>query len=95
MRAFDRFRNSCAVGDPARLRVPPGTPKNRLEVLRNAFNTTMTDGEFLAEMKKSKLEINPLSGAEVKVSSGNYFRRMAKRGENQGGAGAEKLILSA
>ena len=45
--------------------LPPGTPKNRLEVLRNAFNTTMTDGEFLAEMKKSKLEINPLSGAEV------------------------------
>jgi len=45
--------------------LPPGTPKNRLEVLHNAFNTTMTDGEFLAEMKKSKLEINPLSGAEV------------------------------
>jgi tripartite-type tricarboxylate transporter receptor subunit TctC len=45
--------------------LPPGTPKNRLEVLRNAFDTTMTDGEFLAEMKKSKLEINPLSGAEV------------------------------
>jgi tripartite-type tricarboxylate transporter receptor subunit TctC len=45
--------------------LPPGTPKNRLEVLRNAFDATMTDGEFLAEMKKSKLEINPLSGAEV------------------------------
>jgi tripartite-type tricarboxylate transporter receptor subunit TctC len=45
--------------------LPPGTPKNRLEVLRNAFNATMTDGEFLAEIKKSKLEINPLIGTDV------------------------------
>ncbi len=45
--------------------LPPGTPKNRVEVLRNAFNATMKDGEFLAEMKKSKLEINALTGVEV------------------------------
>jgi tripartite-type tricarboxylate transporter receptor subunit TctC len=45
--------------------LPPGTPKNRVDVLRNAFNATMKDGEFLGEMKKSKLEINSLTGAEV------------------------------
>jgi tripartite-type tricarboxylate transporter receptor subunit TctC len=45
--------------------LPPGTPKSRVEVLRTAFNATMKDAEFLAEMKKSKLEINSLTGAEV------------------------------
>ena len=43
----------------------PGTPKERVDNLRNAFNATMKDPEFLAEMNKSKLEINPLSGAEM------------------------------
>ena len=58
--------------------LPPGTPKNRLEVLRNAFNTTTTDGEFLAEMKKSKLEINPLSGTEVDGVVKKLFQTDAK-----------------
>ena len=75
--------------------LPPGTPKNRLEVLRTAFNATMTDGEFLAEMKKSKLEINPLSGAEVDGVVKKLFRdRCEERGENQGRSCAEKLSLS-
>ena len=45
--------------------LPPGTPRERVTVLRNAFNATMKDKEFLAEMKKSKLEINALTGNEV------------------------------
>jgi hypothetical protein len=36
-----------------------------MNLLQNAFNATMKDPEFLAEMKKSKLEINPLTGPEV------------------------------
>ena len=43
----------------------PGTPRERVNILRSAFNETMKDPEFLAEMNKSKLEINALSGAEV------------------------------
>ena len=58
--------------------LPPATPKNRLEVLRNAFNTTMADGDFLAEMKKSKLEINPVTGAEVDGIVGKLFQTDAK-----------------
>ena len=34
--------------------LPPNTPKDRLNILREAFNATMKDAEFLAEMKKSK-----------------------------------------
>jgi len=45
--------------------LPPGTPKSRVDLLRGAFHATMKDPEFLAEMKKSKLEINSLSGTEV------------------------------
>ena len=45
--------------------LPPGTPKGRIDVLRSAFNSTMKDPGFLAEMKKSKLEINPLTGGEM------------------------------
>jgi tripartite-type tricarboxylate transporter receptor subunit TctC len=44
---------------------PPGIPPDRLEALRQAFDATMKDREFLAEADKLKLEINPLTGAEV------------------------------
>jgi tripartite-type tricarboxylate transporter receptor subunit TctC len=58
--------------------LPPGTPKSRLDLLRGAFNATMKDAEFLAEMKKSKLEINALSGAEVDGIVKKLFRMDAK-----------------
>jgi tripartite-type tricarboxylate transporter receptor subunit TctC len=45
--------------------VPPGTPKDRLQILRKAFADTMKDPEFIAEAKKSKLEITYVSGEEV------------------------------
>ena len=58
--------------------LPPGTSKSRVELLRSAFNSTMKDPEFLAEMKKSKLEINPLSGAEVDGIVKKLFQMDAK-----------------
>jgi tripartite-type tricarboxylate transporter receptor subunit TctC len=45
--------------------VPPGTPKERLQLLRKAFADTMKDPEFVAETKKSKLEITYVSGEEI------------------------------
>jgi hypothetical protein len=45
--------------------VPPGTPKDRLEILRKAFMDTMKDPEFLADAEKAKLDINPLDGATL------------------------------
>lgn len=44
---------------------PPGTPKDRLLTLRKAFKATLKDPEFLAEAKKSKLEITYVSGEEI------------------------------
>ncbi len=55
-----------SVGPTARPYVlPPGTPKDRVEILRKGFMDTMKDPEFLAEAKKANLDINPLDGAEL------------------------------
>lgn len=43
----------------------PGTPKERVKQLRAAFMDTMADPEFLAEAKKGKQDIKPVSGEEV------------------------------
>ena len=58
--------------------LPPGTPQGRLDLLRSAFNATMKDPEFVAEMKKSKLEINSLTGAEMDAIVKKLFQMDAK-----------------
>jgi hypothetical protein len=52
----------------------PRTPKDRLEILRNAFAKTLTDPEFIAEAKKANLDINPLSGGEVRKIVDELFK---------------------
>ena len=44
---------------------PPGLTPDRTKTLRDAFDATMKDPEFLAEMKKLTLEVRPQSGAHV------------------------------
>lgn len=53
--------------------LPPGTPKERVELLRKAFRATMRDPEFLAESKKAKLDIDPLRGAELESNVREVF----------------------
>jgi tripartite-type tricarboxylate transporter receptor subunit TctC len=43
----------------------PGVPPDRAAALRRAFTATMEDPEFIAEMKKRNLGLEPLSGEEV------------------------------
>jgi tripartite-type tricarboxylate transporter receptor subunit TctC len=45
--------------------VPPATPKDRVELLRKAFADTLKDPEFLADAKKSKLDIESVAGEEL------------------------------
>ena len=45
--------------------LPPGTPADRVQTLRAAFVETMRDLEFLADTKRSKLEIDPINGEEL------------------------------
>jgi tripartite-type tricarboxylate transporter receptor subunit TctC len=45
--------------------LPPGTPKDRVQVLRRAFMETMKDQEFIADANKSKLGVDPVTGEEA------------------------------
>jgi tripartite-type tricarboxylate transporter receptor subunit TctC len=47
------------------LTVAPGTPKHRLEILRRAFQATLTDPEFLSQAQKSKLDLTYVGGEEI------------------------------
>jgi tripartite-type tricarboxylate transporter receptor subunit TctC len=41
---------------------PPGIPADRLKMLREAFNATMKDPEFIAEVKMRKMDLAPETG---------------------------------
>lgn len=45
--------------------LPPGTPKERVQVLRKAFTATMSDPGFLADADRANLDISPLTGEEL------------------------------
>lgn len=53
--------------------LPPGTSKDRVENLRKAFMETMKDPEFAAELKKAKLDLNPLDGATLERNVKEIF----------------------
>jgi tripartite-type tricarboxylate transporter receptor subunit TctC len=44
---------------------PPDLPADRLKMLRDAFNATMTDPAFVAETQKSKLDLEPEDGEHL------------------------------
>jgi len=54
--------------------LPPGTPKDRLNVLRRAFMDTLKDPEFVAELKKADLDLNPVTGAEIEANVRKLFQ---------------------
>ena len=45
--------------------LPPGTPKDRVDILRKAFMETVKDPDLLNEAGKANLEFNPGSGEEL------------------------------
>jgi tripartite-type tricarboxylate transporter receptor subunit TctC len=47
--------------------VPREVPQDRVNALRAAFDQTMRDPDLLADANKSRIEINPVSGAEVQA----------------------------
>jgi tripartite-type tricarboxylate transporter receptor subunit TctC len=44
---------------------PPDLPADRLKMLRDAFNTTMKDPDFIADAKKSGLDLEPEDGEHL------------------------------
>ena len=45
--------------------VPPGTPKDRVEILRKAFQDALSDKELLEEVNKMQLTLEPTSAEEL------------------------------
>jgi tripartite-type tricarboxylate transporter receptor subunit TctC len=46
---------------------PPGIPAERARALRDAFDATMKDPDFIAEAKAQNLDVDPVTGAEVET----------------------------
>jgi tripartite-type tricarboxylate transporter receptor subunit TctC len=46
---------------------PPDLPADRLKMLRDAFMATMKDPEFIADVKKQKLDLEPEDGAHLEA----------------------------
>jgi len=44
---------------------PPGIPADRARALREAFDATMKDADFIAEMKKLDLDLQPVNSTEI------------------------------
>jgi len=44
---------------------PDGVPAERLALMRKAFGDMVKDPAFLADMKKQKLPVNPMTGPEL------------------------------
>ena len=51
----------------------PGIPEDRKAALRAAFDATMRDSEFVAEAEKLRLEVSPMTGAEIERVLGEVY----------------------
>ncbi len=52
----------------------PGTPKERVQALRKAFTDTLADAELLADAKKTKLDIDSVTGEELEKTVAGLFK---------------------
>lgn len=53
---------------------PPGTPKERVRVLRKAFMDVMKDAEFVADAKRARLDLDPLDGEVIDKEVKTLFK---------------------
>jgi tripartite-type tricarboxylate transporter receptor subunit TctC len=53
------------IGRPQAM--PPGTPADRVAAMRTAFQATVKDPVFIAEVEKLRLELDPVSGEELQA----------------------------
>jgi tripartite-type tricarboxylate transporter receptor subunit TctC len=54
--------------------IPPGTPKDRVQILRQAFSQTVKDPDFLNDAGKANLEIAPATGEEIEQAIHKLFK---------------------
>jgi tripartite-type tricarboxylate transporter receptor subunit TctC len=54
--------------------LPPGTPKDRVLLLRKAFDATLKDAEFVADAKKSRLNVGPIAVEDIEKDIAGLFK---------------------
>lgn len=54
--------------------LPPGVPKDRAQLLKQAFANTMKDSEFLADAGKARLGVAPITGDELERRVNAFFK---------------------
>ncbi|MBI2985465.1 MAG: hypothetical protein HYY45_01735 [Deltaproteobacteria bacterium] len=54
--------------------LPPGTPKERTQLLQKAFQETLKDKELLAETEKSNLGLDPVSAGDLEKTVAGIFK---------------------
>ena len=52
---------------------PPDLPPERLKMLRDAFDATMKDPEFIADVKRNKFELEPEDGEHLAALIGKIY----------------------
>jgi tripartite-type tricarboxylate transporter receptor subunit TctC len=63
-----------AAGDFGRpMMVTPGTPPERIKILRDAYVKTLSDPEASAEAKKSRMDVQPTSGEDLESLAKEIF----------------------
>jgi tripartite-type tricarboxylate transporter receptor subunit TctC len=63
--------NAQTLGRP--FVAPPGIPADRATALRKAFEDTMADPVYLAEMKAKKLDVGPVSWREIETLLKGFY----------------------
>jgi len=66
------------AGPPRRLSLayalPPGTPKDRVQLLRKAFMDTVMSSDFLVDTQKSRLNVDAAPGEELERTINRLFK---------------------
>ena len=52
---------------------PPGIPEDRKQALRQAFDETMQDPQFLADAEKAALYVHPMKGSQIDALLKNLY----------------------
>jgi tripartite-type tricarboxylate transporter receptor subunit TctC len=60
---LDFMSLSVSIGRP--IATTPGTPGDRVAALRQAFDETLKDAEFLADAERQRLEVRGMTGEQL------------------------------
>jgi tripartite-type tricarboxylate transporter receptor subunit TctC len=65
-----RFARVVLAGDELGrpMVAPPGVPAERVKILREAYNRTLKDPELLDEVKRQRLDMEPITGQELEAT---------------------------